>query len=215
VALVERCRGGDRDAFRQLVERHSERVYRTAYALTGNAEDAGDVTQETWLKAWRGLRRFRGDSAVGTWLTRLALNAARDHLRRRQTRAALQHALRGLRRLGTDRAATGGAIEERDALARAIAHLPFAARQVVALRYGPELSVAEIAAALGCPEGTVKSRLHAALARLREVLQQEGSSGRSAPAAPQRPAGHPSGEPGAATQGPTGETTQAPTGVKR
>src|SRR5919202_755186 len=113
-ALAERCRAGDENAFRQLVELHHERVYRVAYALTANEEDAVD-------------------------------------------------------------AAARGAVEEGDALQRALMGLSLPARQVVALRYGAALSVAEIAAALGCPEGTVKSRLHAALARLRAALQARGA----------------------------------------
>src|SRR5919202_6775931 len=176
-ALAERCRAGDENAFRQLVELHHDRVYRVAYALTANEEDAGDVTQETWLRAWRALRRFRGEAALGTWLTRLALNAARDHLRRRRAWAALQRVLHGLGLANVDDAvdaAMRGAIEEGDALQRALMGLSLPARQVVALRYGAALSVAEIAAALGCPEGTVKSRLHAALARLRAALQERG-----------------------------------------
>src|SRR5919201_5328693 len=88
--LVSRCRAGSQEAYRELVETYHERVYRAAYALTGNAADAAEVEQDTFVKAWRGLRGFRGEAALGTWLTRLALNAARDHLRRRQRRELLQ-----------------------------------------------------------------------------------------------------------------------------
>src|SRR5919198_4926025 len=85
--LIARCRAGDQDAFRELVEQHHERVYRTAFAVTANPVDASDVEQETFVRAWQGLRQFRGEASLATWLTRLALNAARDHLRRRRTRA--------------------------------------------------------------------------------------------------------------------------------
>jgi len=166
-ALLARCRAGDQHAFRVLLERHHQQVYRTAYALTADADEAADITQETFLKAWRALPGFRGDAAVGTWLTRLALNAARDRLRRQRTRATLD-TLRGVSgRAGDDPA---GAAADRDEVQHALAQLSARARAVVALRYGRDLSLAEIAALLDCPEGTVKSRLNGALARLRALL---------------------------------------------
>jgi RNA polymerase sigma-70 factor (ECF subfamily) len=79
--LVARCQRGDQDAFHVLVELTHERVYRTAYAVVGDPHEAAEVEQETFVKAWQGLPRYRGDALL-TWVTRLALNTARDHLRR-------------------------------------------------------------------------------------------------------------------------------------
>lgn len=168
--LLARCRAGDQAAFRRLVEAHHGRVYCTAFAVVADEGAAAEVTQEAFIKAWRALPRFRGEAALATWLTRLALNAARDHLRRQRARPVLLF-------LGAPSGAPGReslqAAEDRDELRRALDRLSPEARRIVALRYGRDLSLAEIAAILDCPEGTVKSRLHAALTRLRAILQRE------------------------------------------
>lgn len=167
--LIARCRGGDEDAFRHLVETYHERVYRTAYALTANPDDASEVVQETFLKAWRGIGQFRGEATLGTWLTRLALNAGSDYLRR-QRRGVVQR-LREL--VPWHQADHLRVAEDRDELDRALRQLTASARQVIALRYGLDLPIAEIARIIGCPEGTAKSRLNAATTRLRAIIAQE------------------------------------------
>lgn len=169
-ALLARCRAGDQHAFRILLEAHHQQVYRTAYALVADVDEAADLTQETFLKAWRALPRFRGDATVGTWLTRLALNTARDHLRRRRGHTMLA-LLRGAGPQVADDPAAAAA--DRDELRRALGQLSAQAREVVALRFGRDLPLAEIAALLDCPEGTVKSRLHGALTRLGALLRRE------------------------------------------
>jgi len=151
-------------AFRQLAEMHYERLYRAAYAVTMDEGDASDVVQDAFLKAWRGLGKFRGDSSVTTWLTRIAINSARDHLRRNKARTLSLVAREILFPVVQD---ASQEIEDRDALCRALCHLSPAARQVVALRYGLDLPIKEIALTLECPEGTVKSRLSTALEMLR------------------------------------------------
>ncbi len=170
--LLAHCRAGDQDAFRRLVELHHQRVYRTAFALTADPADAAEVTQEVFVNAWRGLPRFRGDAAVATWLTRLALNAARDHLRRRRTRDLAQAARDAFGLPWGAGEDAVRAVEDRDELDQALRHLSPQARQIVALRYGLDLSLKEIAQTLDCPEGTVKSRLNAALAQLRRIIGQ-------------------------------------------
>jgi len=85
-AAVERARAGDADAFRQLVERHSRGVYRLALRVTGNCQDAEDVVQETFLKAYRQLARFESRASFGTWVHRIAMNCAVDVLRNRPRR---------------------------------------------------------------------------------------------------------------------------------
>src|SRR4029450_6178457 len=82
-AVIAQARGGDSEAFRMLVERHSRAVYQLAYRVTGNAQDAEDVVQETFLKAYRQLGRFEARSSFGTWLHRVAANCAIDAIRRR------------------------------------------------------------------------------------------------------------------------------------
>jgi len=168
--LVRRCRAGDEGAFRQLVETYHDRVYRTAYAVTGDVDTAAEVVQETYLKAWRGLAWFRGEASLATWLTRLAVHTGTDYLRRRRRRALLPPVLALLRREHQDAVQ---AFVDRDEVQRALDRLPADVRQVVALRFGLDLSVKDIALVLGCPEGTVKSRLHRALERLRTIITQE------------------------------------------
>lgn len=87
-AAVARAQAGDRDAFRELVERHSRTVFRVAYRLTGNERDAEDVVQETFLKVYRHLNRYDGRAGFSTWLHRIASNCAIDQIRRRKASAA-------------------------------------------------------------------------------------------------------------------------------
>jgi RNA polymerase sigma-70 factor, ECF subfamily len=168
--LIARCRQGDQEAFRLLLERHHQTVYRVAYAITGDPTDAAEIVHETFIKAWRSLGSFRHDATLATWLTRVALNTARDHLRRQRTREIVG-AVHGLIRPQPAPDARA-AIEDRDELQRAMRRLSPRARQVIALRFGLELSQREIADLLGCPEGTVKSRLNAALTALRKHLDE-------------------------------------------
>src|SRR5215471_1837374 len=89
-AAVARARGGDEDAFRLLVERHSRSIYRLAYRMTGRQEDAEDVVQETFIRAYRQLGRFEARSNFGTWLYRIGFNCAIDYLRARPHREAAE-----------------------------------------------------------------------------------------------------------------------------
>jgi len=177
--LVSRCRAGSQEAYRELVESYHQRVYRTAYALIGNPADAAEVEQETFVKAWRALASFRGQAALGTWLTRLAVNAARDHLRRKRTRELLDQVLVHRRFLAQQRRGEDSleGVEQHDALAAALERLSPTLRQSLALYYGAELSVREIAEVLGCPEGTVKWRLSTGVAKLRALLDPDRAPG--------------------------------------
>ena len=85
-SAVERARSGDSDAFRLLVEQHSRAIFRLAFRMTGNEQDAEDLVQETFLRAWKQLHKFDGRAAFGSWLYRIAANATED-LRRRKARA--------------------------------------------------------------------------------------------------------------------------------
>ena len=168
-SLLARCRAGDQEAFRRLLESHHQRVYRVAYAVVPDAEDAAEIAQETFIKAWHALPRFRGEARCATWLTRLTLNTARDHLRRSRARRERDGAY-PVAMIVSDPTEP---FADRDEIARALDLLTPQAREVIALRYGQELSLAEIAAVLACPEGTVKSRLNAALTRLRVIVRRE------------------------------------------
>lgn len=168
-ALVARAQAGDRDAFRQLVERYQGRAYAVAYALTGRRDEALDVVQEAFLKAFRTLATFRGDSAFYTWFYRIVLNVAID-LARRERPASPE----GLEPLagppGGDPAEQAYRAELRAAIVAALRTLPPEQRAVVVLREIEGLSYAEIAATLQVPIGTVMSRLFYARRKLRAAL---------------------------------------------
>ena len=173
-ALVERARRGDEAAFEELVQRHMEVAFRTAYLLTGSAAEAEDSAQDAFVKAHAALGRFRPGSPFRPWLLRIVGNEARNRRRAAGRRAALE--LRAVQATGRVAAAESPeaaavAAEERRLLVRALDLLDEDQRQVVACRYLLQLSGEETATTLGLPEGTVKSRLSRALRRLRELME--------------------------------------------
>ena len=171
---IQRCQQGDREAFRQLVDRYRDVLFGTAVLMTGNRAVAEEQVQEALLSAWRGIRGFRLGSPVKPWLVRILVNAVLSQQRRRALPTVQ------LNDTGTDELCLGGgdpasaldALEDRVVLRRAIANLSPDHREVVALRYFAGLTVPETARALGVREGTIKSRLHRALAVLREQLDE-------------------------------------------
>ena len=166
---------GNTKAFGQVVRSYQRAVYRVAYALTRNAGDADDVTQETFLRAWQAIRRFRVGEPLYPWLARIAMNTAFSLMRRRKRRpeVALEPMLEtGMQWAGGDDPLEDAAAGERDErLARAYAALSEEHRAVLALRVVEDLSYEEIARALQVPVGTVMSRLSRARAELKSRLQ--------------------------------------------
>jgi RNA polymerase sigma factor (sigma-70 family) len=176
-ALVARACGGDLDAFGDLVERYSDLAFRTALVITRSPADAEDAVQEGFVAAFRALARFRQDAPLRPWLLRIVANAARNRRRSAGRRDALVLNVADAVRTGgaaPSPEATVEAAEERRALLRAVESLSDGDRLVVVCRHLLELDVAETAAVLGVREGTVKSRLHRALRRLRARLEAEG-----------------------------------------
>ncbi len=178
--LVRRAKAGDRDAFRGLVERYRGRVYGIARGMTGNHGDADDVAQETFIKAYRKLGDFEGQSAIYTWLYRIAVNSALDLLRRKSRRGELgldrsieeaERRLAAARKGPPDGAAEAGAAELRRAVAGGLAELPARHRAVLVLHDIEGMPHEEISRILGCPPGTVRSRLHYARARMQRKLK--------------------------------------------
>ena len=161
--LIARSRGGDTGAFDLLVERYQDRVYGLAYRITGHHADAQDAAQESFLKAYRSLRTFRGDASFSTWLHRIAVNAALDAVRRRAPASPAPNEGPSLDPLA-DRAER---VEARERIQRAILALPIEQRVVVTLRDVQGWSYEEIAVIIEVPVGTVRSRL----ARGREALR--------------------------------------------
>jgi len=180
--LVEACQGGDASAFDVLVARWEDRIRGAAFRFLGSEEEARDVAQEAFLKAYRALAGFKGEARFSSWLYQIATNLCRDRLRRRKTRATVS--LEALEEAGPVMVETRpGAHErllERDlalAVRRAIHTLPEEQREVVILKEYQELTFLEIAQALDVPISTVKTRLYRGLGQLRLRLEREGVRG--------------------------------------
>jgi RNA polymerase sigma-70 factor (ECF subfamily) len=172
MALVERCRKGDLRAFEELYRQHAGRLYSVACRMVGNPSDAEDLLQEIFLSAHRKLDSFRGESALGTWLYRLATNLCLDHLRSKTARSGqLTSALDDERELADvgSRALADQALTRMD-LERALAQLPEGCRAAFVLHDIEGLEHREVAEALGIAEGTSKSQVHKARLRLRAFL---------------------------------------------
>lgn len=157
-------------AFERLSEAHLDDAYRLAFLILRDAQEAEDATHDAFARAWRDYGRLRDPDRFDAWFRRILVNACRDHLRRGRYR----------RHDDLDRAAAAAApddahraVIERDALERAFRHLSPDHRIAVVLRYYRDLTVEQVAHAVGAPVGTVRSRLHHALRQLRGVLELE------------------------------------------
>jgi len=170
--LLEAFRAGDGLAFERLVERHMRTIYSLAWRLTGSHDEADDLAQETFIRAHRSLGRFRGDSRLATWLTRITINLARN---RRRLSLPLE-----LVAEPTD--PRPGALaqlletENRALLSRAIRELPRRQRQTLLLRAGRGLAYRDIADLLGVSPGTAKANFFHAVRGLLRRLRPEGVS---------------------------------------
>ncbi len=186
--LVERFRAGDEAAFDALVRRNQDRIYGLLWRMLGNREDALDVAQDTFVRAYRGIDGFRAEARFSTWVYGIALNLARNRLRDRTRRGRD----RGVSLDSLEADAPGAvpaattadcprAVAERGeletALAACLEHLPETLRGAFALRVFEGLAYDEIADAMECPRGTVKSRLNDARRRLAECLERRGVIG--------------------------------------
>ncbi|MCG8353664.1 MAG: RNA polymerase sigma factor [Chloroflexales bacterium] len=172
--LIHRARQGDEAAWETLVQVHQEPVFRLAYLLLGDADDADDAAQETFIRAFRALASFDGKRPLRPWLLRITTNLA--HNRRRSVRrylAALQRAL-SLAPEPVEPFCDHSAIQwEAQALWQAVQRLGCTDQEIIYLRYFLDLSEAETARTLEIAPGTVKSRLSRALGRLRTVVDRE------------------------------------------
>jgi RNA polymerase sigma factor (sigma-70 family) len=179
--LVDRARGGDVAAYEALMRMYQNTATRTAYVITGESADAQDAVQEAFIKAYYALSRFRPGAPFRPWLLRIVANEA---INRR--RAARRHVNLALRAMAIDDRPPGDAgpspegaalAEERHReLVAAMGVLRPEDRLVIAYRYWMDLSESEMAAALGCARGTVKSRLSRAMRRLRREIEAQPSA---------------------------------------
>lgn len=180
--LVQRAQKGDEAAFEKIVTTYEARVFALALRFTGSPADAADLTQEVFLRAWRSLATFRGDSTLSTWLYRITNNLCLDHARRHTQVATmpLEEEDTGEGRLPEMRAASipEEALEQGEVqreIAAALEKLSDEHRQMICLRDMDGYTYAEIAEALNLEEGTVKSRLARARSKMREILLARGN----------------------------------------
>ncbi len=173
-ALVDRARSGDAEAFSELVRRHQHRLVGFLRALVSRHEEAEDVAQEVFLRAFKSLRQFRGASSFKTWLYQIASNAARTHLGKRRTEpvAPARDDVDGDPPEPRDPHDLEGALIARDRLAQALAALPIELREAVVLRDVQGFDYREIAELAGIPIGTVESRIFRGRQRLRLALSE-------------------------------------------
>ena len=182
--LIQRAKHGDHDAFGQLVLTHQNKVYTLCVHMVTNREEAEDLAQEAFLKAWRNLDSFQEESSFATWMHRLTTNVCLDHLRKQARRQNIStavslddeesgwtepadHTQDPQRRLEES--------ERKRALERSLRELPDHYRQVLVMREVSGLSYQEIAQALELDLGTVKSRIARARNQLRKILSQPGN----------------------------------------
>lgn len=181
-ALLEQARNGHESAFAQLVDMYSEKTINLAWRLIGQRDDAEEIAQEAFLRFFRSLAKFRGDSSVGTWLYRTVTHLAIDHLRRERLKRRIFFFRSGDSEQADplDMAADPAASPQELFLARETAgrmqqilnNLPAQQKAVFVLRHSEELPLKQIADILSLKEGTVKTHLHRAVKRLREEFSR-------------------------------------------
>ena len=182
---IQRVLEGDNDAFGLLVEKYQTKVYNLALRMCGNEDDAFDLSQESFLRAWRSLGSFQFEASFSTWLFRLSSNICLDFLRAKKRRATVsltmvsdedEETQLDLPDAGPTPEEAALAADDRRLLAEALNSLPADFRQIITLRAIDDLSYTQIAEILGIQEGTVKSRLSRARTALRNKLLQNGNN---------------------------------------
>lgn len=165
--LITRVLSGDREAARQLYDAHAPRVYRLVHRLCGDEDLAGDFTQDTFIRAFDQLARFRGEAAFSTWLHRIAVTTTSNAMRKVRRQRTRETAIDGIPEPAAP-PPTDADLQSR--LAAAIERLPEIYRTTLVMHDVEGFTHPEIASALGVPEGTCKSRLFQARAQLRRML---------------------------------------------
>lgn len=170
--LIKRFLDGERAAFDELVIRHRQQVFATAYRMMGNMESAEEVAQETFIRAFKGLRSFRGKAGFATWLYRIAMNLCYTELKRRKRDTDFTPESPVAK---ADAPHEKMAEEERKMwLERQIQTLPFKQKSALTLRIHQGLSFKEIGQAIGCSAGAARVNYRHAVLRLKEALAHSG-----------------------------------------
>ena len=175
--LLRRAQQGDPEAFEQLMAPMEQRIWRICWHYTGNREAAEDCGQEAMLRIWRSLESYRGDCALESWVYRIAANCCMDYLRKKKRDKSVS--MEPMQEQGFDPPDTSPgteeqavAADERQRLREAIASLPEDQREALVMTQLERIPYEEAARSLGVSEGTVKSRVNRAKARLKEILSR-------------------------------------------
>lgn len=174
ITLVNRFRQGDERAFNEIVHRYKKQIYYTIFRMVRNSDDAMDLAQDTFVRAYKAIAEFNCDSSLYTWLYRIAVNLSINYMNRNKTKdwQSLDDVVKPLR---SPTANPGRAIEEKElniALRKAIQQLPEKQRAIFVLRFYQDLSHKEIAAILDRSEGSVKANYFHAIQKLKEELSE-------------------------------------------
>jgi RNA polymerase sigma-70 factor, ECF subfamily len=170
--LIQAFLGGNRNAFEVIVERHRKQVYQLCYRFLSNHEDASDLTQDVFVRAFKGLHRFKGDSALGTWLYRVGVNACLNRVALKTPKLETIEPEQHVDQRQPDAHELVARGERAVVVRRAIAQLPPKQRATLVLRIYQEMSHEEIATVLGSSVGAVKANFFHALGNLKRILQQ-------------------------------------------
>lgn len=181
VALIRQVQAGDRDAFRGLVERHSQAIFRTAFRMTGNESDAEEIVQETFLRAYKSIGRFESRSSMSTWLTRIAINCSLDLLALRKPSQPLTGVDADGEEMELQIPSNSPSPERhvlshevRERVAGAMGQLTSAERTAFVLRHFEGQSVEEISNVLEIKAGATKNTIFRAVQKLRRALEPLG-----------------------------------------
>ena len=180
---IERTLGGDRDAYRVLVERHSRKVYRMAYRMTGNAHDAEEVVQESFLRAYQKLKQFAGNANFGTWVYRIAANYAIDRIRQRNAEEARRESpskagqdslevdpLSRVQDVSPSPERLAGSVQLAERMKAALGELSPAERTAIVMRHWDGCGIEEIAVVLKSNTNATKNTVFRAVQKLRRAL---------------------------------------------
>jgi RNA polymerase sigma-70 factor, ECF subfamily len=174
IELIKRVEGGDRQAFTIIVERYRRQVAKSVIGMLGNTPEADDVGQEVFIRFYQSIERFRGESSLGTYLTRIAINLSLNELKRRKRKAFLffrddNNSMSEINVEDTDRSDI--VFDDNELVNMALSKLEPNFRAIVVLRLIEGYSTKETAETLGLPQGTVLSRLSRAQEKLKEIMK--------------------------------------------
>lgn len=180
IILIERLKQGDHPAFQSLFEKYKKIVFHMAYRLTGNLHEAEDIVQEVFFKVYKGIKGFRQESSLKTWILKITINLCRNYYRRKKLFSffSLSHGPQGDEEypseigIQDDPSETIFHRQRLEVLRKAMMRLPRRQREVFVMKHLEEMKIKEIAEALDCSEGTVKAHLFKAIRRLLTIMKE-------------------------------------------